>query len=99
MAIQISFTAPSGVIAPEAYVYVGLLTEENGQKITAQIDIYYSKENKVNENLPIYSDIKSFTPNTSDSANNYRKQTYEYLKTLPQFEGAIDILESNQSIE
>lgn len=98
MAIQINFIAPSGVVATEAYVYIGSLTEESGEKITTQIDIYYSKENKDNNQLPIYTDVVSFKPDTTDKANNYRKQGYEYLKTLPNYSGAIDVLEDGQEV-
>jgi hypothetical protein len=40
------------------------------------------------ENLIIYRDEFSFTPDLNGS--NFIKQAYEYLKTLPEFAGATD---------
>lgn len=37
----------------------------------------------------------SFTPDTSEDATNFIKQAYEYLKTLPEYADAIDVIESD----
>jgi hypothetical protein len=39
-----------------------------------------------------------FTPNTSNDSMNFIKQGYEYLKTLPEYENALDVLEEGQCL-
>ena len=39
-----------------------------------------------------------FIPDVTDSATNVIKQGYEYLKTLDEFKGATDVLETGQTI-
>jgi hypothetical protein len=39
-------------------------------------------------NLPVKTEKYNFAPNLE--GGNFIKQTYEYLKTLPEFAGAID---------
>lgn len=45
----------------------------------------------------ISTDHYSFTPNTDAGSENFIKQGYEYLKTLPDFTNAIDVLEEGQT--
>lgn len=37
-------------------------------------------------------------PSTENNSDNFIKQGYEYLKTLPEYEGAIDVLENGQML-
>ena len=39
-----------------------------------------------------------FEPNMTDKGTNVIKQGYEYLKTLDEFKGATDVLETGQTI-
>jgi hypothetical protein len=59
------------------------------------VNIFGSKEN-INIDVSFQSDKYTFskqfvfTPSVEDGSENFIKQAYRYLKTLPEFEGAID---------
>lgn len=38
-----------------------------------------------------------FVPDVTDAAKNFYKQGYEYLKSLSEFSGAVDVLENGQT--
>ncbi|KQU22367.1 hypothetical protein ASG61_22960 [Bacillus sp. Leaf75] len=65
----------------------------NKERISIIINVY---DTDLKENL---IDQKSyfFTPNVQDDAPNFIKQGYEYLKTLDEYQGSIDVLEEGQS--
>lgn len=48
-------------------------------------------------NEPVYDYRFMFTPSTDDNSVRWDKQAYEYLKTLPEFKNAVDVLEEGQS--
>lgn len=97
MALQLEFTAPNGVTANQAYAFIKSLTEIDGSSISFQLYTYYTKEAKENELEPLFTRSYSFTPDVSDEAKNYRKQGYEFLKTIEEFATALDVLEEGQS--
>ncbi|AJA49524.1 hypothetical protein CPAST_c34630 [Clostridium pasteurianum DSM 525 = ATCC 6013] len=96
MALQMQYTANSGVVAQNAYIYIQSLCEMNRESLSVQLAIYYTKENKINNNVPIFSAVYTFKPDVSDTAQNYRKQAYIFLKTLDIFASAINVLEEGQ---
>lgn len=49
------------------------------------------------ENTLIYEE-HIFVPSVSENSNNFIKQGYEYLKTLPEYANAIDVLEEGQML-
>lgn len=49
------------------------------------------------KNEPIYDYRFMFTPSADDNSVRWDKQAYEYLKTLPEFKNAVDVLEEGQS--
>lgn len=40
----------------------------------------------------------SFVPSVSNNSENFIKQAYGYLKILPEYEGAVDVLEEGQML-
>ncbi len=48
-------------------------------------------------NEPVYDYRFMFTPSADDNSVRWDKQAYEYLKTLPEFKNAVDVLEEGQS--
>lgn len=69
------------------------ITNINGSKdkITLEVTIY--------SNDKIYQiDTQSYTfvPDVSDSSTNFIKQGYDYLKTLDEYSGCIDLLDEGQ---
>ncbi|AAP12364.1 MULTISPECIES: hypothetical protein [Bacillus] len=76
---------------PKAYLQI---VNINGDKtyMTVQV-ILYDDDQKGN----VINRLQyGFKPSILDSAPNYHKQGYEYMKTLPEFKNAIDILEEGQ---
>lgn len=55
--------------------------------------VYMSKEANDSGLMPIDEFTITFIPDVSINSLNYHTQSYEYLKSLPQFENAIDISE------
>lgn len=88
----------------EKTVYGKILTFENAY---FQIGYLSGDKNQINFSIKIYEDQSktnfieqlsfSFIPSISDSSSNFIKQGYEYLKTLTNFQGAIDVLEDGQT--
>jgi hypothetical protein len=83
MALKKSFLTSFGVNVPDAYHRV-----HNVRLITKE-SMNFSVQTSVDGVLPEFSDIQYFCDYAINGENPI-KQAYEYLKTLPQFEGAID---------
>lgn len=65
----------------------------NKENISFKLFIYNSTKNKL-INIVSYN----FKPNVSNDSDNFIKQAYIYLKTLPEFANAIDLLDEGQVI-
>ena len=75
--------------------YVKILSVE-GNKSTIILNVgFYKKEDK---SQLIQTKQYEFSPDVSNSSDNFIKQGYEYLKTLPEFSGAIDVLDDGQML-
>jgi hypothetical protein len=61
------------------------VTKVTGDKscIECQLSVFENKE----QSVPLYSNIYMFVPNLDD---NFIKQAYKHLKTLPEFDGTTD---------
>lgn len=75
------------------YVVTHLSWDKKSNSITAKLDCY---NNPQKERTIQASSYYTFDSDVSDPAANFVKQAYEFLKTLPEFEGAIDVLEEGQ---
>ena len=90
MALQKDFNF-RGLLIKNSYIKI-LKIEGDKNYLSLQIGIFANK----NENDYIESKMYYFRPSIEDSASNFYKQGYEYLKSLEDFKGSIDILEDNQ---
>lgn len=72
------------------------ITNCKGNKEEVQITVGIYKDSR--KTVPIEVKLYSFIPNLSTSSENFIKQGYEYLKTLPEYADAIDILEEGQTL-
>jgi len=100
MAFQISHTDSTGTLRSQAYWRVDRFIEYDflSKLVVLQIGYYNSVRDKTRE--PYYRQKYSCAGEAFDryfgtsvyslSQTNPRKQAYEYLKTLPDFTGAID---------
>jgi hypothetical protein len=89
MALQLN-SSFSGIAVPDAYFRVEKMTIAN-----AVVDAVVVMQT-ARDTTPINATSYSF-PYDLSSGKNVNNQTYEYLKTLPAFAGAIDVLEPGQT--
>lgn len=77
---------------PDAYVKINSMNGTK-EKMNMVVDI-------LNQDKTIFvkNNFYAFTPTLDDSSDNFIKQGYAYLKTLPEYEGAIDVLEEGQTL-
>lgn len=111
MAFQMNFTLPTSMniaqfqsdrnikvlirdtplLIQDGYVKIGNI---NGNKSTINILVEYCIKKG---EIPVVSKDFSFTPDVSNDGVEFFKQGYTYLKTLPEFLSAVDILEEGQT--
>jgi hypothetical protein len=91
MALEIDFKhTPIGFSSPailrNAYVRIDSI---NGTKNKLFMTVgFYSKSNDLM--LVAHQNLYEFCPNVNDDSQNFIKQGYDYLKTLSEFQSAID---------
>lgn len=73
----------SDVVLPNCYIKVD---EVHGNKHKIQILVAFMINDEVVDTTKV-----SFAPSVADSSDNFIKQAYEHLKTLPEFSGATDV--------
>lgn len=82
----------SGLVSDQAYIKATMISG-NKHNMSATIEVYISKEASDSGLSTIDEFTVVFTPDVIAGSANYHTQTYIYLKSLPQFENAIDVLE------
>ena len=85
MALQKTITLENGLTVPNAYIKI--FNAGTDKKMTNILVRYYANAENT---LHIYEHGYAFKPDMTDSGENLWKQGYEHLKSLPEFEGAID---------
>lgn len=90
MALIKKLILDSGLTIEQAYIRVQGI---NGFKgiLTASLEIFLTKEICEEGNSPIHFMSYNFVPDEDENSLRWDRQAYEYLKTLPEFEGAIDV--------
>lgn len=92
MALQMSYESIYGITLPKAYIRIDELSGGKGSlnlRVRSYVDAL-----KCHEGKPwIAEDIHSFSPSVEDTADNFLKQGYEHLKTLPEYADAVDVFE------
>lgn len=73
--------------------YVKIVSLDGNKKYINGVALVIDQE----KNEPVYDYRFLFTPNQTDNSMRWDKQAYEYLKTLPEFKNAVDVLEEGQS--
>jgi hypothetical protein len=90
MEMQVEYESGLAVTVPAAYIRV---EDYSGNKdhTTVYVNTYSSQESCEEGKAPVKPTvIYSFPHVTDDGAPNIVKQGYEYIKTLPEYAGAID---------
>lgn len=90
MAIKIEKELDIGITLKDAYCRIDTV---NGYKKNIQITVntYVSREAFLNNASYVDQKIFSFEPSVAIGSENFIKQGYEYLKTLPQYENAVNV--------
>lgn len=92
MALTLNIELSSGIILDHAYCRIGSLSgDKNLLNIT--VNTYMDHDAVLSGKGTVQQSGYDFVPSVEDNAPNFIKQGYEYLKTLPEFAGATDILE------
>jgi hypothetical protein len=93
LALQKDITTPSGIEVKGAYARIDSRSGKNKGTMTFTLNYYVDRQAFIDGKSEIIQEVYSFVPSVEENALNDIKQGYEYLKTLPEFEGAVDILE------
>lgn len=105
MAIMIDVMLPSGTNLADYYPESGFETvtkkddylannmyvridRVSGTKNEQELTVVFKKDR---ESEPLMVKTYTFTPSLDDNAGNLFKQGYDYLKSLPEFDGALDV--------
>lgn len=90
----------NGLNVTEAYHRIHAVSGTKDE-ITLILAAYKSQEAFLSDvNLsPLKTEPHTFRPDVADSAENFFKQGYEYLKTLDKYAEVVDVLEKGQVTE
>lgn len=92
MALQINIELDSGITVEDAYHRIGELMG-NKENLMFHLDSYVSRDSFKEGKQLIRQQAYYFSPSIDEGSENFIKQGYEHLKTLPEFESAVDVLE------
>lgn len=95
MALQKDIKLKNGLNIDEAYIRIDTVSGYKGS-LDIGVNSYVSQRIFVDGQEYLEQKIYNFEPSVDDNADNFIKQGYEYLKKLPEYEGAIDILDEGQ---
>lgn len=89
MALQKDLAFSNGLSCTAAYIKVFSV---GGGKEKAVIEVSVAKDKTLSDtNNYIEKRYYNFTPSVLESAPNFIKQAYEYLKTLSEYTDAVDV--------
>ena len=90
MAIIVSLvTLPSGLIKDNAYARIDGINGTKDQ-LSLTLNYYINQEGFSEGKAVLKQEQYDFEPSVEEGSDNFIKQGYEYLKTLPSFSEAID---------
>ncbi|WP_440961276.1 hypothetical protein ACN6KS_02525 [Paenibacillus nitricinens] len=92
MALKKTIVLDSGLTANGAYIRIDSLSGYKGG-LDISVNSYITQEAFNTGQGYLEQKFYSFVPSVEDDAPNFIKQGYEYLRTLSEFDGAIDVLE------
>jgi hypothetical protein len=86
-----SFQSETGQQFSDSYALIYKLSGSK-ELLYIQLHWYIDQEARLNKKQPIGVKSYAFTPSVETDSENFIKQGYEYLKTLPEFLNAIDTI-------
>lgn len=96
MGLQFNLVLANGLTAPGAY---GRVDSVMGSKesLDFSFNVYSSRKAFIDKLPQVEQRMYTFTPSVEDDAVNFIKQAYRYIKRLPDYVDAIDVLEYGQT--
>lgn len=89
MALQKDFTLKNGLVIPNAYIKIETCTSTK-ESASARVGVYVNKA-YAEQGEAVFEHYHIFKPNYSTDAINLWEQAYEFIKTLPEYEGAENV--------
>lgn len=89
--MKMNYSSVHGVDIELDAAYIRIESVQSKKDFACLSVFYYQSQGAFIADRPEFdSEFISFVPSVSDRAENFIKQGYEHLKTLPKFEKAID---------
>lgn len=92
MAIVNRVVLDSGIVAEHAYIRIQELSG-NKNFVGIRLEVFGDQELCNSGKSPIAYYNYSFEPAKDEESLRWDRQAYEYLKTLPEYADAVDVLE------
>lgn len=92
MALLIDVFMDNGISVEKAYAQIENLSGKKN-KIVIYLNYYVNADAAANGTPSFKQSVHEFIPSTNELSLRWDKQAYEFLKTVPEFEDAIDVLE------
>lgn len=89
MALSKNINLENGLTVENAYIRIDSLAG-NKDLLTITVNSYVSQEAFQDGKPYLEQKLYSFTPSVEEEAPNFIKQGYEYLKTLEEYQDAVD---------
>lgn len=89
MALLINVTLENGISVNQSYARIDTVSGYKGG-IDITVNYYVTNQSFIDNKSYLKQEMYSFTPSVEEDSPNFIKQGYEYVKTLPEFENAID---------
>lgn len=92
MALIQTITLQNGLEVQDAYIRIDTVSGSKN-RLDISVKSYVSRDS-FNSGLGFLEQVTyNFVPSVADGSHNFIKQGYEYLKTLPEYADAVDVIE------
>lgn len=92
MALEKKITLKNGLEVDNAYIRIDTISGYKGN-LDISVNSYLSKKDFEDGKELLSQKFYKFSPETNSNSKEIWTQGYEFLKTLKEYEGSIDILE------
>lgn len=89
MALMMDVELENGITVENSYMRISELTG-NKESIKLTVKTYLSQEAYLGSKAPIETRLYVFTPSVDEGSENFIRQAYLYLKSLPEYASAKD---------
>lgn len=97
MALSKNIVLNNGLTVQNAYIRIDTVNGYKG-RLDISVNSYVSQQDFQNGSGYLEQNMYNFVPSVEDNSPNFIRQGYEYLKTLPGYQGATDLLDKGQTV-